>query len=59
MRALAVVVIHELSHNVIQVAGVHHDEPVEAIHLHGLNEPLDVGVEVRRAVGDPLYVSTA
>ncbi len=50
--ALPSVVFDELGHQVIHVAGVQHDILIKAFHLPSPDEPLNVGVEVRRAVGD-------
>ena len=36
---------------VVQVPCPHHDEPVQALALERLDEPLHVSVEIRRAVG--------
>ena len=51
MRLIGVVMLHVLAGEVIEVTRPHHDEPVEALSLDGLDEPLRVGVEVGRAVG--------
>ena len=49
MGTLPVVVgIDVLAQQVVQVAGAEDDEVVEAFGLDALQEPLDVGVEVRR-----------
>lgn len=51
MRPLGVVVFDVLTGEMIEVLRPHHDEPVEALTLQHLDEPLGVGVEVGRAVG--------
>lgn len=50
VRASAVVVVDVLVQEMIQMPGPEHDEVIEALGLDALDEPLDVGVEVRRAV---------
>src|SRR5688572_12810408 len=49
MRPLVVIVLDVLPHDVVHVLLPEDHEPVQALLLDALDEPLDVGVHVRRA----------
>lgn len=53
VRPLPVVVPDVLGHQMVEVAGAHDEEPVEALDLHRLDESLDVRTKVRRPVREP------
>ena len=48
MRPLGVVVLDVLANQIVEVLLAEHQEVIEALDLQRLNQPLDVGVGVRR-----------
>lgn len=58
MRSLPVVVIGKLTGEVVQVTRSEHDKPIEALDLHGLDEPLHECVEVRGEGREPYWLNT-
>ncbi len=49
MRHFLVVVLDVFTDQVVQAPGAHDDKPVQAIVLHGLDEPFHEGVEAGRS----------